>query len=269
VIYRETLPRPSLRGQVECIWVLEHSGGPQARSEKILPDGNPELIFNFGAPYSRVGTDATTPQPRSFVVGQIERYMEVTPTGDAAMIGVRFRPTALRRLAGVSMHELTDRSVAVDELGSRNLIDLVGRLFDAQDWSSRVRVLEEQLARVLTPKCDSIVMAVDLIRRTRGRLDLGRVAAEVGISTRTLDRRFPAEVGLSPKLFSRQIRLQHVFELLNHEPRPQWSAIALASGCFDQAHLCREFRAFTGDPPAAFLTSHHELSDHLTGLTAS
>ena len=59
-----------------------------------------------------------------------------------------------------------------------------------------------------------------------------------------------------------------MFALLNREPRPQWSAIALASGCFDQAHLCREFRAFTGEPPAAFLTSHHELSDHLTGSTA-
>ena len=50
-------------------------------------------------------------------MGQIERYLELTPTGDAAMIGVRFRPTALRRLAGVSMQELTGRSVAVDELG--------------------------------------------------------------------------------------------------------------------------------------------------------
>ncbi len=268
MIYRETLPRPSLRGHVACIWILEHARDPEPLTEKILPDGNPELIFNFGAPYSREGSAAGAPQPRSFVVGQIKRYMEVTPTGDDAMIGVRFRPTALHRLLGVPMQELTDRSIAVDELGSRALAEIEGRVFDAPDWGSRVRVLEEQLARTLAPAVDPVGTAVDLVRCSRGRLDLARVASEVGISTRTLDRRFPAEVGLSPKLFSRQVRLQHVFELLGREPRPQWSEIALASGCFDQAHLCREFRAFAGEPPAAFLSSHHELSNHLTGLTS-
>ena len=45
-----------------------------------------------------------------------------------------------------------------------------------------------------------------------------------------------------------------------------WGEIAVASGCFDQAHLNREFRQLAGEPPEAFLRSEHALSEHLTGL---
>ena len=266
MFYREIEPAAVLRGHVTCFWVLDQAPDPDPVPEKILPDGRAELIFNLGAPYLRVEEDGTRGQPRSFVVGQIRRYLEIVPAGHVSMIGVRFQPTALHRLIGNSMSELTDRTVPVADLGTPGLLELEARLHDAPDWPTRVLLVEEELLRMLPRNVGLVSEALDLIRRTHGRLDLGRVSQEVGMSARTLDRRFSAEVGLTPKLFSRQVRLQRVFELLSRSPRPSWSEIALASGCFDQAHLNREFRTFAGETPAAFLRSRHQLSDHLTGL---
>ena len=266
MIYREFTPGEPLRGLVHCIWILEHVPDPAPTAEKILPDGRAELIFNLGAPYVRVGPAEATTQPTGFVVGQIRRFLEVVPSGHVSLIGVRFHPTALHRLLGGSMSELTDSSVSLEELGRADLLRLEERLHETSGWEARVRTVEDHLLGCLPSGRGHIGQAVSLIRRTHGRLDLGEVARGVGISARTLDRRFGDEVGLTPKLFSRQIRFQRVFELLSREPRPSWAAISLASGCFDQAHLNREFRAFAGEPPAAFLRSRHELSDHLTGL---
>jgi len=266
VLYRELEPPSSLRGAIACIWRLEQAAEPDSAPEKILPDGHAELIFNLGAPYRRVREAELTEQPRSFVVGQIRRYMQVVPTGHVSMIGVRLQPTALHRLLGVSMSELTDRSVSIEELDVPRLRELESRLHDAPDWPTRLRLVHGFLLRAVpgAPSCTTQVL--ELIRQTHGRLDLGRVASKVGVSTRTLDRRFSTEVGLAPKLYSRQVRLQRVFELLSRAPRPNWAEIALASGCCDQAHLNREFREFAGESPTAFLRSRHDLSDHLTGL---
>ena len=183
------------------------------------------------------------------------------------MIGVRFEPTALHRLIGGSMSELTDCTIPLEDLGLPELLELESRLHDARDRPSRVRLVQEQLSKLIPPAVGHMAEALELIRNTHGRLDLGRVSRTIGVSARTLDRRFSTEVGLAPKLYSRQVRLQRVFELLSATPRPAWNEIALASGCFDQAHLNREFHAFAGESPAAFLRSRHELSDKLTGLS--
>ena len=264
--YVELEPPPPVRGPVTCLWVLEQDPEPGAPPETILPDGRAELIFNLGTPYRRLGEDAHALQPRSFVVGQIRRSLEVVPAGPLSMIGVRFQPTALQRLLGGSMSELTDRTVPLADLGRPDLLELEARLQDAPDERRRLALVNEWLLTAVRPRTSDADAALELIRGTHGRLDLARVAERVGLSHRTLDRRFALGVGLSPKLFSRQVRLQRVFELLSRTPRPCWSDIALASGCFDQAHLNREFRAFAGQSPGEFLRSRHDLSDHLTGL---
>lgn len=267
MFYREFEPQVALRNQVTCIWILDHDAGASSGPEKILPDGRAELIFSLGSPYRRVEAQGESEQPTSFVVGQLRRYMEVVPTGRTSMIGVRFEPTALHRLIGGSMSELTDCTVPLEDLGLPELLELEARLHDARDWPSRVSLVQEQLSKLIPPTIGHMGEALELIRNTHGCLDLGRVARAIGVSARTLDRRFSTEVGLAPKLYSRQVRLQHVFELLSATPRPAWNEIALASGCFDQAHLNREFHAFAGESPTAFLRSRHELSDKLTGLS--
>jgi len=266
VFYREFEPQGALRSQVACFWILDHRPGADPIPEKILPDGRAELIFNLDRPYRRVDATGETEQPASFVVGQLRRYIEVVPTGRTRMIGVRLQPTALHHLIGGSMSELTDCTVSLQDLGLPDLLDLEARLHDAHDWPTRLDLVEEQLSQLVPHNVGQMGAALNLIRGAHGRLDLGRVASAIGVSVRTLDRRFSTEVGLAPKLYSRQVRLQHVFELLSGTPRPAWSEIALASGCFDQAHLNREFHAFAGESPTAFLRSHHELSDKLTGL---
>jgi len=96
---------------------------------------------------------------------------------------------------------------------------------------------------------------VRLVERT---VDVARVAAHLGVSSRQLERRFQRCVGLSPKFFARLRRFQRVFPELEHEG---WVGAAAACGYYDQAHLIRDFRAFAGEPPAA-LVAGDDLARH-------
>jgi AraC-like DNA-binding protein len=94
------------------------------------------------------------------------------------------------------------------------------------------------------------------------------VSRRVGLSRRTFIRRFTDEVGLTPKLFWRIQRFQEALRLVRTGRRPAWADVALDCGYYDQAHFIRDFRAFSGLTPPAFLRAwgaHLEYGARWTG----
>jgi AraC-like DNA-binding protein len=75
----------------------------------------------------------------------------------------------------------------------------------------------------------------------------------VGISHKHLLREFDRCVGLTPKLFARLWAFQRVIQGIGQKPEADWSDVAVTCGYYDQAHLIREFRAFSGLTPASYL----------------
>jgi AraC-like DNA-binding protein len=86
-----------------------------------------------------------------------------------------------------------------------------------------------------------------------GNLPIRALAAETGCSGKHLITLFREGVGATPKAYARLLRLDRVVKMLAGGRRGDWADIALACGYYDQAHFIREFRQFTGEPPAAFL----------------
>jgi methylphosphotriester-DNA--protein-cysteine methyltransferase len=78
-----------------------------------------------------------------------------------------------------------------------------------------------------------------------------------------MERRFKRQVGIGPKLFCRIQRFQRVFREI--ESGGNWVQAALACGYYDQAHLVRDMRQFSGETPTALLDgdelARHFLSD--------
>jgi AraC-like DNA-binding protein len=77
------------------------------------------------------------------------------------------------------------------------------------------------------------------------------LAAAAGLSERQLRRRFSVAVGLRPKAYARVVRLHAALGLAAASTKPAWADIAQQCGFYDQPHLIAEFRAATGQSPAA------------------
>jgi transcriptional regulator GlxA family with amidase domain len=92
-------------------------------------------------------------------------------------------------------------------------------------------------------------------------IGIRQLADWLGLSPRQLERRFRNEVGLSPKLFSRMQRFQRVFQKME-EPDISWVDAAVSCGYYDQAHLIRDFREFSGRTPSALVTEEFDLMRH-------
>ena len=90
---------------------------------------------------------------------------------------------------------------------------------------------------------DALVRRAMLIieQNLSGDLSLPHIADTLGISLRQLERRFAADVGLTPRDYRSRLRLSRAAWMIVHTDHPM-TAIALECGYSDSAHLARSFR---------------------------
>lgn len=109
-------------------------------------------------------------------------------------------------------------------------------------------------ARTAPRTSDVVTHAVQAIRATAGAVHMETLAADHHMALRTLQRRFTTQIGVSPKLFARIVRFHGVCTAWRRAP-DTLARVAADRGYCDESHLIRDFRAFVGEPPAAFLSS--------------
>jgi methylphosphotriester-DNA--protein-cysteine methyltransferase len=82
---------------------------------------------------------------------------------------------------------------------------------------------------------------------------IGDLAVRAGVSHRTLIARFRAATGMAPKAYAQLWRFHSsVTAVQAGSPAPDWAGLAAASGFYDQPHVIRAFRRFTGWTPAEY-----------------
>ncbi len=260
--YSERRPHPDLAGLVRTYWWLSGQADPTGAADPALPDGSPELIVNLGDAWEQITADGSrTTQPRAFLVGQIIKPMVVRPTGRIALVAVRFEAHGAA-LVTDGIAALTDRWAPLTSLRetsprATSLRALPSALATAVGAQAQASVLDDALRALLVsaPPVDSLVgEAVRTIRASHGAAEIDGLARTLGVSVRTLQRRFAVATGISPKLLARIVRFQRVFAAWREEPA-SLSRVALESGYYDQSHLVRDFRDFAGAPPAGFLAA--------------
>ena len=260
MLYREFEPTGAARSFIKCFWLLDDPS-PSPEPQRVFPDGRSELIFNLAEPFENLSGIGWEKQPQSFVVGQITGPMKIRACGPAKILGVRFHPHGANRLLNIPSNELTDSVVAVRDLNSQ-LYSLTDDLHEGRWPEEQVRRTNEAIVSLASKNSRShdqaIGFAVREFERTRGLASIADVARETGISTRQLQRRFLAAVGITPKVFCRIQRFQHVIREMEN-PNHQWTDTAISAGYYDQAHLIRDFRQFAGTPPSALETSELKL----------
>lgn len=266
-------PEP-LDALVHCFWFLR---GPMAGAgvQAVVPDGRMEMVLHLGEPFSEVGPDGVArPQAAALLAGQLTAPFQLLPRGPADVVGIRFRSAGARSLLGFPAGEVTGRVVPLADVRA----GLAGRLLAAVAEThghpdARTQGVCEQRARALAGVLSHFVRGEPPALVTEAVRCLDRpkappvhaVAARLGVTRRTLERRVRDETGLSPQMLSRVLRFRRAFRMLDQAPVGTCARVATAAGYFDQAHLIREFRRFAGAPPTAFLASDPALSRTLLG----
>lgn len=265
--YQQFQPSAAAAECVEFYWTLEDAS-PPAAVQTVVPDGRSGIILNFDRPFESQANGAWTSQPECFFVGQLTRPLSLRPSGSTAMVGVQFRPQGAARLIGMPMAEVSDTVRSVEDL-SRGLHREFERIRDLGTPARAVRAIDHWASGLATAKggkADPLSDALVVIEASVGLSDIGLVAHRVGWTVRQLERSFKERVGITPKFFARMQRFQEVLRNTD-EPGLNWADVAMRCGYFDQAHLIRDFRQFSGKPPTAILDTELDFTKRFVRST--
>jgi AraC-like DNA-binding protein len=237
--YREWAPRPDLSGHVACVWAGRTGDDGTPHADRVLPDGCLDVIWD--------GADL-------FVAGPDTGPVPLQPAPGPGFIGVRFRPGLAPTLLGVPSFELRDRRVPLSEIwGGKAAARLADEVHDAGSGLSAAARLEGALAARL-PRAsppDALVREA-VVRLARGASPVSKVAADLGVSERSLLRRCTAAVGYGPKTLDRVLRFRR-FLALGQGSAAGLAVLGAQAGYADQAHLTRECVALSGLTPGVLL----------------
>lgn len=263
MLYRRHTPTPRLAGLVDRFWAC--SDAPAHRRERILPSGTVELVVNLREDEIRVYDPSDLDRCRRFsgavISGAYSGAFVIDPLQHASIVGVHFRPGGAFPFLGLPAGELADTHVDLEALWGPLAREVRERLCAAATLLERFHLLEEvllsRLGRFLEGHraVSAALAALDPADKAWRVRDL---AGDVGLSQRRFIQVFTAEVGMTPKLYSRVLRFQRARALVSDAVAPDWARVAVDCGYFDQSHLIRDFLAFSGFSPAGYLRQRSE-----------
>lgn len=270
--YVEFFPKPEVAHLVKCVWNYSADTTEiEGRPERIVPDGNPELVIHYGHPFSEYTGAIKEEQPRGFLMGQMTRPLALDPSkGAPGIVGVRFWPAGTRAMIGAAMSEFTDERLALDDAVPGATARLVDQIASAPDARVRCEILQDFVADVAAANARYQDAAVNhWVRRilnVNGKMSIASLARDSDISSRQLERRFRTQIGIPPRLFANVVRFRSVFDSLSGASKPDWVGMAINAGYFDQSHMIKDFHRFLGCSPSEFLSELRGLSAVLVGL---
>jgi AraC-like DNA-binding protein len=279
--YWRLRPDARLRPWILCYWMVEPdpetataqtaTATDPDKLQLLIPDGHSEIVFRLAGSFTRWDIDKPDVRAEmcaSYVIGGRSKSVFTRSVGGLRLAGVKLDPRALRALIGMPLTEFRDNTVACVDLGATALSDLEDEVANLRTADQLVSVLDRFFLTRVTDEVGEGATTSNLlerIRATRGSQSILQWAGEHRLDARTLERRFVACMGMTPKQYARIERFKQSYrQLSSHRPGERRTHL---EPYYDESHFSREFRHFVGTSPmswrgrsAQFRTT---IADHL------
>jgi AraC-like DNA-binding protein len=257
-------PDPSLRGVVLRYEGFTSRAGVPAVFREMACSFVP-IIIDLDEGWTvahREHADSAPLRLHSFVAGITDGPVLVGHRGSAHCLQVDLTPLGARKILGLPMAEIANRSVPIEALLGHSGADLVKRIGDAPGWSERFSIVDAAIRSRLGEARDvdaGVAWSLGRIVSSGGNAAIGALAAELGWSHRRLISRYREAVGVPPKTMARIVRFERVTARLRSGAG--LAVAAVECGYFDQAHLAREVRELAGITPTELRSTVNSVQD--------
>ena len=268
MLYISYQPGPPLDEFVDNFWLIE--GGQARRLERILPCGTSELVVNLKNDEIHIHDPQQPERYRRFsgavFSGTYSQSFICNGLQHEAIMGVHFKAGGAFPFLNTEASELTNAHANLADLWGGSGVELRERLCTAATAQQRFRLMESALKHRL--RCHSkdqpqMNVALKMFAMGGNGALVRAVSQELGFSQRRFIQMFSSQVGLTPKMFCRILRFQRARVSAERLKAPDWAELAVACGYFDQSHLIKDFKEFSGSTPNIYSLQQHQKDTRL------
>ena len=226
-----------------------------------LPEGKVGMAFLLGGHTNTFDGQKNLYNNTHRIVGLIQQPQFIEISKDIFTFSVVFKPGGLWHFLPIIPIDIVAKSsLTLEDIFGKEINRLVDALFLAKDFHHRVQILESFLLSRIRPVIPRIQLAVKLVSKLNGNLNVEYLSKQLNISTRQLRTVFKEKIGLSPKQFIRTIRFKSTL-LSPPSENENMAQFANKIGCYDESHFIHEFKSFAGMTPKKYFENLSFTSD--------
>ena len=242
MVYTQFQPHPALTPYIDAYWTVT-GDGDGSKTEKILPDGCVDIIFNLGADFETDNSNFMMKPEKTYLVGPMTRFKETMMLPETKLLGIRFKPSAFSAFYKyTSLHEFTDQTIEFEKKLSPDISKTI-------EYSTAY--LNHFFLNKLSKPRHVLLPVVADIKNHKGQINVNILAQTHFTTIRQLERSFKQYIGVSPKEFINLVRYQFTLpEIQNKTSNRSLLDIAFDCGYYDHSHLTNEVKKYTGAAPS-------------------
>jgi AraC-like DNA-binding protein len=253
--FQRIIPDKSVSLFVNQIWVFEHTDQIEKTNLPFFADGYPGLMFQQ-TENGLIVNPHKKAMPVLFLYGQTIKPIELEMVGAYKIIIFQLYPFVLKSFFDVTPQTINDNCYDLSGIKELDVLAFSKQLINCASLEQQIQQISHLLLHFFERKKEKldfkIKQAIEAIIVSKGKESIKRIATDIKINNRTLERRFLNETGLSPKQFARIIQFQSSLEQLTVKDFNRLTDVVYENGFSDQSHFIRVFKAFTGKTPKAF-----------------
>ncbi len=198
-----------------------------------IPDCSVDLIFT-----------SCKNHHTAHVYGSVFKPTKVEFEQGSCCFGVRFRPGALLYFAGIPISEITQKNIPLSNLIKNKFI--IENIAFEHNFINQINMFYEYFEQYINAKGHDILNYI-LMRmfQTSGNIKIDNLSNEMHYSKRYINMIFNNNIGIGPKIFSKALRFNMSFDILNKRNYSNHASIATKLGYYDEAHFLKDFKQFS------------------------
>lgn len=242
-------PCPLLKPYVTAIWDYEDLLGDDGAMLSILPDTSTYLCFLYADLLTTAHKERTY-TTRSGLAGFQSFRSDLGGLGKVSGVSARLTPWGLNVFCRGIVRECAEKRVDCRDIFPKYDIEAIEDLLSAKKTANeRVECVEQFLLSRLNRNHEDLLIqtACRELDKSDGNYPVTSLAKALGLSERSLERRFQTHVGTTPKKYARIVRLRST--IFHRKKLSSWAEVAYAAGYYDQSHMINDFQELYGMSP--------------------
>lgn len=251
-------PHPALLEYIDSICIMGHEFVKDDLLYPFyiyMPTHTRFMCFHLGDPVKvKKGAGLFEERARCIIIGPQKSPVCLDLGQKHKAVVVVLKPCGLYRLLGIPLQEIVDCDFDARILLGPEIDELIERLMETKCNENLFTIIQNYLLHKLKTLKNPLPIDRAMLQlvNLQGNLSMERLARESCLSLRQLERQSLNRVGVSPKYFAKMIRFSEAYKYKERNPGTTWTEISHQFSYYDQMHLIRDFRHFTGSNPGIF-----------------
>ncbi|RXJ64548.1 hypothetical protein CRV06_00910 [Halarcobacter anaerophilus] len=230
---------------IKCYWMIKGNNNLSSYNKTILPHNEVCMTFLIGKESIETSKNKNSINTGIYVSLASSKNYSIDFKDKFHYVDVSFYPGVFYELFKIPLDKLESKLYSIDELCIKMDKSILETLYEKKDNNKEtVNILNNYFSKLFYRLDEN--QFLNNIKNLCINSNLEEFYNNSRLSTRQIQRETKKFTGMTPRTIQRISRFYKILEQLKYSSNPNFATIAQNLDFYDQSHLIKDFKSFSG-----------------------